>query len=62
MPYTTPGFGLIVAFLGLTMLGFLTANLLGRTLIRFGKNTLHRMPVVRSMWFEEREKVCGSRP
>jgi uncharacterized membrane protein len=50
LPYTIPGFGLIVAFLGLTMLGFLTANLLGRSMIRAGENILHRMPVVRSIY------------
>jgi uncharacterized membrane protein len=50
LPYTIPGFGLIVALFGLTLLGFLTANLLGRTLIRAGEYFLHRMPVVRSIY------------
>ena len=32
-----PGFGLIIAFLALTVLGFLTANLVGRTSSRSGR-------------------------
>ena len=31
LPFKVPGFGLIIAFLALTLLGFLTANLVGRT-------------------------------
>ena len=50
LPFRVPGVGLIVAFLGLTLLGFLTANLVGRTLIEFGENLLHRMPIVRPIY------------
>ena len=32
-----PGLGLIIAFVALTLLGFLTANLVGRTLVEFGE-------------------------
>src|SRR4051794_15607360 len=32
LPFAVPGFGLIVALVILTLLGFLTANLVGRTL------------------------------
>jgi uncharacterized membrane protein len=45
-----PGTGLIIAFLTLTVLGFLTANLVGRTLVEFGENILSRMPVVRPIY------------
>jgi uncharacterized membrane protein len=34
----------------LTLLGFLTANLVGRTLVEFGENILNRMPVVRPIY------------
>jgi uncharacterized membrane protein len=50
LSFHLPGVGLIVAFLGLTLLGFLTANLVGRTLIEFGENLLHRMPIVRPIY------------
>src|ERR1041384_663118 len=42
LPVKVPGFGLIIAFLALTILGFLTANLVGRTLIEFGEMFLER--------------------
>jgi uncharacterized membrane protein len=45
-----PGLGVIVAFVGLTLLGFLAANLAGRTLIRIGESILDRMPVVRGLY------------
>jgi uncharacterized membrane protein len=50
LPYPIPGFGLIVAFTALTLLGFLTANLIGRTLIDLGETLLNRMPVVRGIY------------
>src|SRR5215213_1077047 len=33
LPFSIPGFGLVVAFTGITLLGFLTANLVGRSFI-----------------------------
>ena len=50
LPFGLPGYGLIVAFFALTMLGFLAANLIGRTLVDFGENLLGRMPVVRAIY------------
>jgi uncharacterized membrane protein len=45
-----PGYGLIIAFVMLTFLGFLTANLVGRTLVEFGEKLLDRMPIVRPIY------------
>jgi uncharacterized membrane protein len=50
LPFTIPGFGLLVAFLALTLLGFLTANLVGRSLLEFGEVALDRMPYVRGIY------------
>lgn len=50
LPYPVPGFGLIIGLIGLTLLGFLTANLVGRTLIDAGEAILNRMPVVRGLY------------
>jgi hypothetical protein len=36
LPFGLPGSGLIVAVIALTLLGFLTANLIGRTLVDAG--------------------------
>ena len=50
LPFPIPGFGLVIAFTGLTLLGFLAANLVGRSLIEVGEVLLARMPVVRSIY------------
>ena len=50
LPFRVPGVGLIIALVGLTLLGALTANLVGRTLIEFGENLLNRMPIVRPIY------------
>lgn len=50
LPFPLPGFGVIFAFLGLTLLGFLAANLAGRTLIALGEAILDRMPIIRSIY------------
>jgi uncharacterized membrane protein len=50
LPIKVPGSGLILALSALTILGFLTANLVGRKLIEAGENILSRMPVVRPIY------------
>src|SRR5258705_1911146 len=50
LPFGLPGSGLIVAVIALTLLGFLTANLIGRTLVDLGERLLGRMPVVRAIY------------
>jgi uncharacterized membrane protein len=50
LPGKIPGTGLIIVFVTLTLLGFLTANLVGRTLVDLGESLLDRMPLVRSIY------------
>ena len=50
LPWPIPGTGLVLAFLVLTLLGFLTANLVGRTLVGWGEGLLSRMPIVRPIY------------
>jgi uncharacterized membrane protein len=50
LPFAIPGFGLLVALVGLTLLGFLTANLAGRALVEAGEGLLERTPVVRGLY------------
>src|SRR5882672_1811592 len=50
LPFGLPGSGLIVGVVALTLLGFLTANLIGRTLVDLGERLLGRMPVVRAIY------------
>lgn len=50
LPFGIPGAGLVVAVIALTLLGFLTANLIGRKLVDLGEALLGRMPVVRAIY------------
>src|SRR5438552_15720100 len=50
LPIKVPGFGLIIAFVALTLLGFLTANFIGRKLLEAGEALLGQMPVVRPIY------------
>lgn len=45
-----PGIGLVIVMVGLTTIGLLTANFVGRMVVRTGENILGRMPVVRSIY------------
>jgi uncharacterized membrane protein len=50
LPFSIPGTGLIIALIVLTLLGFLTANLVGRTLVGWGERLLGHMPIVRPIY------------
>ena len=50
LPFAIPGFGLIVALFSITLIGFLTANFIGRTIVRYGEHMLGRMPLVRTIY------------
>ncbi len=50
LPFGVPGSGLIVAVVALTLLGFLAANLIGRTLVELGDRILGRIPAVRAIY------------
>jgi uncharacterized membrane protein len=50
LPFAVPGMGLVFGILGLTMIGALAANLLGRSLISFGEMALDNMPIVRNVY------------
>jgi uncharacterized membrane protein len=50
LPFHVPGFGVIIAIFGLTLLGFLAANIAGRTLVSIGEALLDRTPVVRGIY------------
>ena len=50
LPFHLPGFGLVVALVGLTFLGFLTANIIGRSLVNLSEAMFDRMPLVRGVY------------
>ena len=45
-----PGLGVVVSVVGLTLIGFITANFLGRTIIGYGEGLVDRMPLIRSVY------------
>ncbi len=50
LPFSIPGLGLVVIFFVVTLIGFLTASILGRTLVGLGEQLVDRMPVVRTIY------------
>lgn len=50
LDFTIPGVGLIFALLLITFIGFVTANFVGRSIVRFGERLLNRMPLVRNIY------------
>lgn len=50
LPFALPGFGVIVALLLITLVGFLTASFVGRTIVGYGERLLNRMPLVRNVY------------
>lgn len=50
LPVPVPGFGLIVALILITLIGFLAANIVGRAIVNFGERLLGSMPLVRGIY------------
>jgi uncharacterized membrane protein len=50
LPFAVPGYGLIFALIGITFVGAIAANLVGRTLISMWDKILDSTPVVRSIY------------
>ena len=50
MPFHVPGIGLIVAVVGLTLIGAATAGVAGRILLRISERVVARMPIVRGIY------------
>ena len=48
--FSIPGFGLIVAVVFITLLGFLTRNYVGHRMVVFSESILGRMPIIRSLY------------
>ncbi|MEM9225724.1 MAG: DUF502 domain-containing protein [Pseudomonadota bacterium] len=48
--YAVPGFGLLVLVVGLTFLGAVTANLVGRSVLRATDRVFSRIPIVKNVY------------
>ena len=50
LPFGIPGLGLVMFVIGLTVIGALTAGLIGRSLMKMAERILNRMPIVRTVY------------
>ena len=50
LPFGTPGLGLLIVVVILTLTGALTAGFVGRLVLRTGERVLARMPVIRNVY------------
>lgn len=50
LPLNMPGIGIVILVVALTLIGFLTANYLGRMMARLGEAIVARLPVIRSFY------------
>lgn len=50
LPFSVPGVGLIFSLVILTILGFITANFVGRSFLSYGEVMVGRMPLVRNIY------------
>lgn len=49
-PFSIPGIGLLLALIGLTLIGALTAGIIGRAVNQLLEGILNRLPVIRSLY------------
>lgn len=49
-PFSIPGLGVAIVFVGLTMLGVFARNFFGRSIIEFGLWIFEKVPVIRSVY------------
>jgi uncharacterized membrane protein len=50
LPFYIPGFGLVIAGITLTIIGWFAAGFLGRWVVRFGEAIVIRMPIIRGVY------------
>ena len=48
--FSLPGLGVLILFVVITLVGWLTAGYVGRVMVRIGENIVARMPVVRGIY------------
>ena len=53
--FTIPGFGLVLAVAILLLTGVIGANLLGRSVLRIWEGILHRIPLVRTVYYSVKQ-------
>lgn len=57
LPYGIPGLGLVIVIIGLTLVGWIAAGVVGRLVLRLGERIVDRMPVVRNVYSAAKQIV-----
>ena len=50
LSFHVPGAGFLIALLVITIVGFLTANIIGKSIVSYGEKLLAKMPIVRNLY------------
>ena len=50
LPYGLPGLGVVLLLAFLTLIGMLTANYVGRSLLKFGQTLIEKMPIISGIY------------
>ena len=50
LPYGSTAIGVLLLLVFLTLVGMLTANFIGRTLVGFGRNLIEKMPIISGLY------------
>lgn len=50
LPYGSTAIGVLLLLVFLTLVGMLTANFVGRTLVNFGRNLIAKMPIISGLY------------
>ncbi len=54
-----PGLGFLITLLGITFIGFVASNVVGRRVVRFAENLLQRMPFVRFLYASIKDLISA---
>lgn len=50
LSFHVPGAGFLIALIVITIVGFLTANIIGKSIVSYGEKMLAKMPIVRNLY------------
>ena len=57
LPIGAPGIGVIILVIFITIIGWLTANILGRSFVKIGEWLLDKMPIIRTIYHGSKQII-----